>query len=290
MRQRDKLISTKSATPLEIDGEKRGQSWLALGGTFVIPAAIVIGLLFLLVSFRGGIEAGVANLANLLPVGYAFAAGMVASVNPCGILMLPSYVLYQLRREEGQSSPGQRALRGGLIALVVTAGFVLVFGLVGGIITLGGQWLVTSFPYVGLVIGVAMVGLGIWVLVSGRTLSILGGGRVEIKRERSLQNAFVFGIAYALGSLSCTLPIFLVVVGTSLTAGSLLSSFGQFIGYALGMAAIIFIVTIGAALFRRAMTRWLRLMAPYVHRLGALFLIGAGAYLIAYWLFIGGIA
>jgi len=289
MKQRDKLIATKSATPLEVDEEKRGQSWIALVATFILPALVVMGLLFLLISFRGGIEAGVANLATLLPVGYAFAAGMVASVNPCGILMLPSYVLFQLRRDDEKSSPARRALRGLVIALVVTAGFILIFGIVGAVITLGGRWLVASFPYVGLVIGLSMVGLGVWVLVSGRTLSILGGGRIAIERERSLKNAFAFGIAYALGSLSCTLPIFLVVVGTSLTAGGLASSFMQFIGYALGMAAIILLVTIGSALFRRAMTRWLRLMAPYTHRLGALFLIGAGAYLIYYWLFIGGL-
>jgi hypothetical protein len=65
---------------LKIDREKTKESWLAIAATFVIPAALVIGLLFLLISFRGGIEAGVANLALLLPVGYAFAAGMVASL------------------------------------------------------------------------------------------------------------------------------------------------------------------------------------------------------------------
>jgi threonine/homoserine/homoserine lactone efflux protein len=81
-----------------------------------------------------------------------------------------------------------------------------------------------------------------------------------------------------------------VVVGTSLTSEGLLSSFGQFIGYALGMGTIIFVVTIGAALFRRAMVRWLRLMAPYIHRVGAMFLIGAGAYLIYYWVFQGRLA
>ena len=283
-------ISTKTASPLEVDEGKRKESAFALAATFVIPAIVVIGLLFLLVSFRGGIEAGVANLATLLPVGYAFAAGMVASVNPCGILMLPSYVFYQLRSKGEESSAERRALRGVVIAAVVTAGFVLVFAVVGGIITLGGRWLVTAFPYLGLLIGAAMVALGAWMLATNRTLSILGGGPVTINRERNLRNAFVFGIAYAVGSLSCTLPIFLVVVGTSLTGGGPLSSFGQFVGYALGMGTIIFVVTIGAALFRRAMTRWLRLMAPYIHRLGALFLIGAGAYLIYYWVFQAGLA
>jgi len=286
----NKIISTKTASPLEYDRDTRKQSMLALVGTFILPAVLVFALLFLLISFRGGIEAGVANLAVLLPVGYAFAAGMVASVNPCGMLMLPSYVMYQLRTEGAKSSTARRALRAVLIAAVVTAGFILIFAAVGGIIAAGGQWLVTSFPYVGLIIGVAMAALGIWILATDKTLSILGAGPVSIERERNLKNAFVFGIVYAVGSLSCTLPIFLVVVGTSLTGGGLASSFGQFIGYALGMGTIIFLVTIGAALFRRAMGRWMRLVTPYIHRVSAMFLIGAGAYLVYYWLFVSGLA
>jgi len=286
----NKIISTKTASPLEYDRDTRKQSVLALVGTFILPAVLVFALLFLLIGFRGGIEAGVANLAVLLPVGYAFAAGMVASVNPCGVLMLPSYVMYQLRTEGARSSTARRALRAVLIAAVVTAGFILIFAAVGGIIAAGGQWLVSSFPYVGLIIGVVMAALGIWILATGKTLSILGAGPVSIERERNLKNGFVFGIVYAVGSLSCTLPIFLVVVGTSLTGGGLASSFGQFIGYALGMGAIIFLVTIGAALFRRAMGRWMRLVTPYIHRVSAMFLIGAGAYLVYYWLFVSGLA
>jgi cytochrome c-type biogenesis protein len=264
---------------------RAGWRWLALAATFAIPAALVVGLLFLLVSFRGGIEAGVANLALLLPVGYAFAAGMVASVNPCGALMLPNYVFFQLRTEGASGSAARRALRALLIAAVVTAGFILIFAAVGIVIAAGGRWLVTVFPYVGIVLGAGMVGLGVWILVSGRTLSILGGGRVAVERQQSMGNGFLFGIAYAVGSLSCTLPIFLVVVGTSLSGEGLPFSFGQFIGYALGMGTIIFAVTIGAALFRRAMARWMRLVTPYIHRVSAMFVIGAGAYLVYYWVF-----
>jgi cytochrome c biogenesis protein CcdA len=211
---------------------------------------------------------------------------MVASVNPCGVLMLPTYVLQQLRSEGASSSAARRALKALLLAVVVTAGFIVIFAATGGIIAAGGQWLVTIFPYAGLVIGAAMVGLGVWILMTNKTFSILSSGPMTTNRQQSLGNAFLFGIAYALGSLSCTLPIFLVVVGTSLTGEGLLSSFGQFIGYALGMGTIIFTVTIGAALFRRAMVRWLRLMTPYIHRVSAMFLIGAGAYLVYYWVFL----
>jgi threonine/homoserine/homoserine lactone efflux protein len=50
------------------------------------------------------------------------------------------------------------------------------------------------------------------------------------------------------------------------------------------MGAVIFFVNIGAALFKRAMARWLRTLTPHIHRLSAMFLIGAGAYLIYYWI------
>jgi cytochrome c-type biogenesis protein len=283
------IISTKSAWSPEIDREKAKGSRLVLAATFVIPAVLVLGILFLLVSFRGGIEAAVANLARLLPVGYAFAAGMVASANPCGVLMLPSYAFYQLKGEGGRTSVAHRALKGLLIASVVTAGFILIFAAAGGIITAGGRWLINVFPYAGLVIGVGMTGLGVWLLATKQTLGLLGGKRVTVEREHSLWNVFLFGIAYAVGSLSCTLPIFLVVVGSSLGSEGWLFSFGQFLGYALGMGAIIFIVTIGAALFRRAMARWLRLVTPYIHRLSTMFLIGAGVYLIYYWVFQAGL-
>ena len=49
-------------------------------------------------------------------------------------------------------------------------------------------------------------------------------------------------------------------------------------------------VTIGVALFQGTVTRWLRAALPYVHRMSALFLVGAGAYLVYYWLFIAGIS
>jgi len=273
-----------------MDGKKkRKKNQLLLAATFGIPAIVVVGLLFLLISFRGGIEAAVANLALLLPVGYAFAAGMVASVNPCGILMLPTYVFHQLGSGEASSSTTSQALRALLIAAVVTLGFIAIFAAAGSLIAAGGQWLVASFPYTGLLLGMAMIGLGIWLLVTRRTLGILVARRLTVSPQRNLKNAFLFGIAYAVGSLSCTLPIFLSVVGSALATRGALFSLGQFLGYALGMGTIIFVVTIGAALFRRATDRWLQLLTRRVHRLSAMFLIGAGAYLIYYWVFQAGL-
>lgn len=251
----------------------------------VFSAALVIGFLVLLITARPGLERTVSNLASLLPVGYAFAAGMVASVNPCGALMLPSYILFQLGADE-QDPPSvvDQLFKSLRIAMATTAGFAVVFGAVGLVVSAGGRWLTDLFPYAGLLVGGAMVGLGLWLLASHRTIGILAASRVSVTPRRSAGNVFLFGIAYGVSSLSCTLPIFLVVVGSALSGGDLVVSVAQFLGYALGMGAVLAAITVGTALFREAIERWLRRLIPYVHRVSALFLIGAGIYLITYWL------
>ena len=58
----------------------------------------------------------------------------------------------------------------------------------------------------------------------------------------------------------------------------------QFGSYALGMGTVVLVVVLGAVLFKRALARWLRGVTPFVHRLSALFLAGAGIYIVIYWL------
>ncbi|HSR31876.1 MAG TPA: cytochrome c biogenesis protein CcdA [Anaerolineae bacterium] len=273
------------------DHPKNGKRWPTLV-SLLIPITLVGGFLFLMISLRDGAEAAVAGLAGWLPVGYAFAAGMVASVNPCGFLMLPTYISYHLgTQEEGyyRQPAAKRLSRALALGLVATVGFLVILAFVGTIIAAGGQWLIRAFPYAGVFIGGAMLILGLWLLVTHRTLGVLAATRVTVSPKRNLRNVFLFGIAYATGSLSCTLPIFLVVVGSSLASQGLMNSFVQFIGYGLGMGSILIAVTIGAALFQGTVARWLKAAMPYVHRMSALFLAGAGAYLVYYWLFIAGI-
>jgi cytochrome c-type biogenesis protein len=209
-----------------------------LVASFVIPVALVASLFVLLLSIRDSTEAAVANVASLLPVGFAFAAGMVASVNPCGFFMLPAYISYHLgTQEEGfyKQSAARRLVKGLSLGAVTTLGFLVVFAVVGGVISAGGQWLVRVFPYAGVAIGVTIIIVGLYLLATHRTLGIMAASRVTVSPQRTSRNVFMYGIVYAVGSLSCTLPIFLVVVGSSLTSQGLLGSLSQFIGYALGM-------------------------------------------------------
>jgi cytochrome c biogenesis protein CcdA len=251
---------------------------LALGGVLIGAGDIIYE-----------IQSGVSTFARLLPLGYAFAAGMVATVNPCGILLLPSLVALYLSRGEGEGSTHvsatSRAGRALVLGLMATLGFVALFGAVGLVIGLGGRALAAYFPIGGLLIGAGLVALGAWLALTGQGFGILAAsqamGRVELRDD--LRSLFLFGVAYAVTSLACTLPIFLVVVGPALAAGSVLSAAGQFVSYALGMGSVLTAVILGAAFFQGLVQRSVRRVVPYVHRLSASFLLGAGLFVIHYW-------
>jgi cytochrome c-type biogenesis protein len=286
--QNIKLDNSIGPVYIESKEETRRNRWSTIA-TFALPAIGVVALLFLLVSFQGGLETGLANLTRLLPVGFAFAAGMVASVNPCGILMLPSYALYQAGATSESVSTARRVLRALFIALAATVGFVAVFATVGAVIATGGQWLIGAFPWAGLLIGVGMAGVGVWLLLTGKTLGLQAAKWVKVKRKRTVGNAVGFGVTYAIGSLSCTLPIFLAVVGAALAGGQPLSAFGPLMAYAGGMGSVLVAAIVGTALFQEAVSRWLNRLTRYVQRISALFLVGAGVYLAYYWVFVAGL-
>jgi len=255
--------------------------------SFVIPGLAVIGVVYLMVAVREGAESAMANLSSFLPVGYAFSAGMVATVNPCGFLLLPTYILYHLGADEAsfrQQHVAKRLTKALSLGLTATAGFVLVFALAGTLVATGGQWLNAVFPVGRLIIGIGMFGLGVWLMVTGRSLGLQVASRVTITPRRNLGNVFVFGIVYAVSSLSCTLPVFLVVLGSALASSSWLDILSQFVSYALGMGLVFVAVTIGAALVRHAATRRMQGAVLYVKRFSALLLVAVGGYLAYDWI------
>ena len=241
------------------------------------------------------IEVFVANLAGLLPFGYAFAAGMVTTVSPCGIAMLPAYVSLNLRVQEegfGAYSPLRRGARAMMLSGVVTLGFVALFGAMGIVISLGGQFLINFIPWIAVLIGAALILAGIWLLVGGHLYTSLASrlaSRLGGSGDPGVRSFLIFGLAYGIAALSCTLPVFLVVVGSALALEGFASGLLQFVSYALGMGFIITIVTLGTAFFKELVQRWLRSLEPVVARLSGLLLIFAGGYIVYYWFKVGDI-
>ncbi|MDP9371968.1 MAG: cytochrome c biogenesis protein CcdA [Chloroflexota bacterium] len=219
-----------------------------------------------------------------LPVAYAFAAGLAASVNPCGFVMLPAFAAYRLGVAEGSRPLLPTLLQALVLGLTATAGFLAVFTAAGLVLGLGGRALVTVFPWAGLGVGVVLALLGVWLLVSGRSFGLAAAKRVTFRPRGGPLGVFLFGVGYAIASLGCTLPVFFVAVAGALSSDGLGATLVLFVSYALGMGAVLTAVAIATALSKGLLVRALRAIVPHTERIGALMLIGVGLYLVYYWL------
>lgn len=236
------------------------------------------------------------RVADFLPLGYAFGAGMVAAVNPCGFAMLPAYLGLYLGRGEAhfaQTSASQRFIQALVVAAAVSAGFVALFGVTGLVIAAGGHIVIGALPWMGLSIGILLATLGLW-LLAGRTLYAGFTARLAARLgndgRKGIRGFFWFGIAYGTASLSCTLPIFFSVMGSAIAVRGYLSGVTQFVSYALGMGLVIVMLTLALALFKGTAVGILRQTFPYFQTLSAGLLLLAGAYIVYYWLTVGQLA
>jgi cytochrome c biogenesis protein CcdA len=273
-------------------------SLLVLG--VAIASAVLTG------SHIGSVNGGVEGLAtatgtllggfgDALPLGYAFGAGMVAAVNPCGFALLPAYLALYVR-ESGPAEQERLAGRLGRALLVsgaMTFAFVLVFGVAGAIFSVASSALTPFLPILGLAVGVLLIVTGGRLLGGSMVYNSLGeriagrlGGRAQ---EQGPRGYFAYGLAYAAASLSCVLPIFLGVVAGALAAGGFGQAVVQFLLYALGMGLVISVLTASTAFVKHGLLGHARGVVRYVEPASAILLLLAGGYIVYYWLTLGGL-
>jgi cytochrome c biogenesis protein CcdA len=227
-------------------------------------------------------------LGAAAPLGYALLAGMVASVNPCGFVLLPTYLAYYIGDRRDAAGVRQVTGRALAVSLTMTAGFVLLFGLAGILAASAASALASALPWLGTVVGVSLIALG-GLLASGRALGFSLAPRAARRLRTATRNVglggyLAYGLAYAMASLGCTLPVFLSVVGTSLRQHGLADAVWQFLLFGLGMGVIITVLTIITAWFGDGVIKRVRVIGRHIGWATALMLWLAGAYVIYYWL------
>lgn len=216
-------------------------------------------------------------------LGLAFTAGLVATVNPCGFAMLPAYLSYFMGTDTDVTLSRSASLtRGLVVGSVVSSGFLAVFGLAGLLLTLGLQSLTEVLPWLALVIGIGLAVLGI-AMIRGFYLNVRLPGIRGAKKERTLRSLFLFGVSYAVASLSCTLPVFLSLVPVTLSQQTILGGVATFFVYGLGMSTVLVFLTLAMSLGRTSIVRWMRSSARYINTVSGIILLAAGAFIVWYW-------
>jgi cytochrome c-type biogenesis protein len=212
----------------------------------------------------------------------SFGSGLLAAVNPCGFVLLPTYLMYFLGvsgRPGTQRSTVRRAL---LVSAALSAGFMTIFVIVGGISRLFTDWLNQNAKYVALLIGIALVLLGIAMLF-GYRLPFSTPKLDTGKRDQTVVSMYVFGLAYAVASIGCTLgPFSATVLGTIDTDGFFQGIIAVIL-YGAAMSLLITTLTVTLALAQGGLLKSLRTGMKYVEIASAIVMILSGLYLTWYW-------
>jgi cytochrome c biogenesis protein CcdA len=206
---------------------------------------------------------------------------MVATVNPCGFAMLPAYLAWFLGLE-GEDADVQASVSRSLgVGLTVSAGFLLVFGLAGLAIYHLQASIYEWVPWATIVIGVALGGLGLAMLRGFEPVVALPklqrGGR-----DQDARSMLLFGISYAVTSISCALPLFTSTVVGTFRRENVVSSAAVFVAYALGMTLVLVALTVSLGMARQGLLRRLRQALPFVNRVAGALILVAGLYLAHY--------
>jgi hypothetical protein len=92
----------------------------------------------------------------------------------------------------------------------------------------------------------------------------------------------LFGVSYAVASLSCTLPAFLATTSSTFSRSGTVSGLVTYAAYGLGMGLIVGTLTLAVALARAGVVRNMRRLVPYVNRVSGALVLVAGLYVSYY--------
>ena len=213
---------------------------------------------------------------------YSFILGVLAAVNPCGFVLLPTYLLYFLGLESHRESTQTASLRRALtVSTAVSGGFIAVFLVVGVITRLFTSVLSDNAKYVGLLVGVTLSVMGI---------AMIGGWKpkfmrpsITTERDTTVRAMFIYGIAYAVASIGCTIGLLTTVVLGSVGRHGFVSGVASIVLYGSGMALFVTALTITLATAQRGLLTFARSSMRHVDKVSAVFITLAGLYLTWYW-------
>lgn len=213
---------------------------------------------------------------------YSFVLGVLAAVNPCGFVLLPTYLLFFLgTTEKSDLSTPERLRRAFVVSAGISIGFLGIFLVIGVISRLFTQWIELNAKYASLAIGVVLVLSGARML-TGWTPKFaapqLGGAQTKTFRATIL-----YGVAYAVASIGCTIGFLTTAVFGSIALNGFVSGVLSILLYGAGMAMLVMTLTVSLAFAKTGLVTVIKSRLNIVQRLGSVLVTMTGVYLVFYW-------
>lgn len=200
----------------------------------------------------------------LILVALAFIGGLIASVSPCILALLPVNLSYigTLKIK----SRWDAFKKAGLFVL----GSVVILSLFGLVSSFAGAVMVEYRGYINIAVGLIMALMGLW---------LLGIIKINLPQmELSLPEAGPFGVGltFALVSSPCASPVLFAVLAAAAATGSQILGTLTMVSYALGYTILIFLASLFTGLAKQSKS--LLKHSEGIIRFGSVALIMTGAY------------
>ena len=222
-------------------------------------------------------------MISLALASVAIAAGFVTFISPCGIAMLPAYASYCIGREESEKDVKKDFFNGLKNGLYVSLGLISIFMIIGAIIIYIGNFIKIYIPIFTLIVGLVLIIIGFFMLFNKNFSFALP---LHLQLKKKINNKFLrfytFGIGYGLAVMSCTLPVFLAIIISALSAGSVIDGVIVFLLYSIAASVGIVGISIITAMSKVTIMKKFSRIFPYVRTITAVVIIIAGSYIIYY--------
>lgn len=211
-------------------------------------------------------------------LGFAFATGVAAAFNPCGVGLVPAYVGLL-------TGPGRtHVLRGAGTGAAMTLGLLVLYTVIAAAYGLVAGWLGPALGSIGVALG---CGLSLWgaaILWRPNRFAVYFHHRPGARRlQPGLIGAALYGWVYGLASLGCTFPLFLSLLIQAAARGALLGA-GMVVAYGVGMGVVLTAVAVLATMARASLPDRLWRLSDRLPRITGALVLASGLLLLAYWL------
>ncbi|MDR8392934.1 cytochrome c biogenesis CcdA family protein [Aliifodinibius sp. S!AR15-10] len=214
-------------------------------------------------------------------ISFSFMQGVLAFLAPCAVALLPGYIVAFISRNSQDDPPLARRLYRGLkLALLSILGILVVYAIAGGMIIAAAQVLKDYMKWITIGMGVVLIVLGI-LMVMGKNVSFSLNMNNATEQTEAVE-AFVFGIAYAIGALGCLFPLFLVVATQALAAPTAWQGASYIGAYFVGLSGMMIATILLSTFAKDLLMKYLRKILPHMERVTGVLLILAGIYVIHY--------
>lgn len=207
----------------------------------------------------------------------SFSAGILSTMAPCALPMLPGYIAYYMNVDERNRGLGASLISG----FITVFGFLTVFLLIGVLPSYAIHVVSERIDLVRPFIGVFLVLMGLMTGFSEMFYRFPSFEIVAPKRV-GLKSLYVYGLGYGAASLACSFPLFILLVLQSATGGGVLSIIFSFLAYGVGSSSVLVPLTLAVTYSKEFIANRLLGFLPIVKRISSIVLVVAGIYMIFY--------